>query len=79
MTSYRDANSETGGNAYPTAPAFSHTITGLAPGEYKVGARARYDDNRNDAFKESGKVTVAAPSPEPHTLALALANTRALA
>ena len=65
LTSYRDANSETGGNAYPTAPASSHTITGLAPGEYKVGARARYDDNRNGAFKESGKVRVAAPTPEP--------------
>ena len=65
LTSYRDANSETGGNAYPTAPASSYTITGLAPGEYKVGVRARYGDNRNGAFKESGKVTVAAPSPEP--------------
>ena len=65
LTSYRDANSETGGNAYPTAPASSHTITGLAPGEYKVGVRARYDDNRNGGFKESGKVTVAAPTPEP--------------
>ena len=64
LTSYKDANSETGGNAYPTAPASSHTITGLAPGEYIVGVRARYDDNRNGAFKESGKVTVAAPTPE---------------
>ena len=59
LTSYRDANSETGGNAYPTAPASSHTITGLAPGEYIVAVRARYDDNRNGAFKESGKVMVA--------------------
>ena len=65
LTSYRDANSENGGNTYPTAPASSHTITGLAPGEYIVGVRARYDDNRNGAFKESGKVTVAAPTPEP--------------
>ena len=65
LTSYRDANSETGGNAYPTAPASSHTITGLAPGEYIVGVRARYDDNRNGAFNESGKVTVAAPTPTP--------------
>ena len=65
LTSYRDANSETGGNAYPTAPASSHTITGLAPGEYIVAARARYDDNRNGGFKESGKVRVAAPTPEP--------------
>ena len=30
-----------------------------------MGVRARYGDNRNGAFKESGKVTVAAPSPEP--------------
>ena len=65
LTSYREANTDTGGNAYPTAPASSHTITGLAPGEYIVAVRARYDDNRNGAFKESGKVTVAAPTPEP--------------
>ena len=76
LTSYRDANSETGGNAYPTAPASSHTITGLAPGEYIVAVRARYEDNRNGAFKESGKVMVASANARTHAPAHAGAHTR---
>ena len=62
-TSYRVPNSDTGGNAYPDAPASSYTITGLAPGEYVVAVRARYDDFQNGAFTASGKVTVAGDSP----------------
>ena len=59
FTSYKNANSDTGGNAYPTAPASSYTVTGLAPGEYAVYARARYEDFQNGPFIKSSKVVVA--------------------
>ena len=64
MTSYREANSSTGGNAYPDAPAASYTITGLDAGAYYVLVRARYDDGDNGAWKKAGPVQVAA-TPEP--------------
>ena len=68
FTSYKVANSDTGGNAYPDAPASSYTITGLAPGEYAVFVRSRYDDYRNGPFKKSAKVTVASSTPvEPRS------------
>ena len=59
LTSYKAANSDTGGNAYPDASATSLTITGLAPGEYAAFVRARYGDNHNGPFKESATVVVA--------------------
>ena len=75
FTSYEDANSDTGGNAYPDAPASSYTITGLSSGEYAVYVRAKYDDQRNGDFTKSAKVAVAdsaqqdeetpTPTPEP--------------
>ena len=72
FTSYQDDNSDTGGNAYPGAPASSYTITGLADGEYAVFVRARYEDSQNGPFKKSGKVVVGSeqeeeptPAPEP--------------
>ena len=72
FTSYKDANSDTGGNAYPTAPASSYTIRGLAPGEYAVYVRARYEDFQNGPFIKSSKVVVGStaqddeePMPEP--------------
>ena len=72
FTSYKDANSDTGGNAYPNAPASSYTITGLAPGEYAVYVRARYEDFQNGPFMKSAKVVVGSaeqddeePTPEP--------------
>ena len=72
FTSYKDDNSDTGGNAYPGAPATSYTITGLADGEYAVFVRARYEDSQNGPFKKSGKVVVGSeqeeeptPAPEP--------------
>ena len=73
FTCYNDANSNTGGNAYPAAPASSHAITGLSPGEYEVHVRPRYADNGNGPFKKSPKVVVAGsaqqeentPTPEP--------------
>ena len=75
FTSYKDENSNTGGNAYPDAPASSYTITGVAPGEYGVYVRARYDDYQNGPFIKSSKVVVAdaaaqeddtaTPTPEP--------------
>ena len=75
FTSYKDENSNTGGNAYPDAPASSYTITGVAPGEYAVYVRARYDDYQNGPFIKSSKVVVAdaaaqeddtaTPTPEP--------------
>ena len=73
FTSYKDANSDTGGNAYPNAPASSYTITGLADGEYAVHVRARYEDFQNGPFKKSAKVEVggneqpevATPTPPP--------------
>ena len=72
FTSYKDDNSDTGGNAYPGAPASSYTITGLADGEYAVFVRARYEDSQNGPFKKSGKVVVGSeqeeeptPAPEP--------------
>ena len=64
FTSYKDANSDTGGNAYPNAPASSYTITGLAPGEYAVYVRARYEDFQNGPFKKSAKVVVGSAQQE---------------
>ena len=64
FTSYKDANSDTGGNAYPDAPASSYTITGLAPGEYAVFVRSRYDSGGNGPFKKSDKVAVAGSAPQ---------------
>ena len=61
----RDANSDTGGNAYPDAPASSYTITGLAPGEYAVFVRARYEDYANGPFNKSAKVVVAGSAQQP--------------
>ena len=65
FTSYKDANSDTGGNAYPDAPASSYTITGLAPGEYAVFVRARYEDYVNGPFEKSAKVVVAGSAQQP--------------
>ena len=59
MTSYKEDNSATGGNAYPASPASSYTITGLDAGAYYVSVRARYDDGDNGAFKKTGPVQVA--------------------
>ena len=58
--SYSEANTDTGGNAYPSADATSYTITGLAAGDYHVKVRARYDDNGSGPFKGSAVVRVAA-------------------
>ena len=58
FTSYKDDNSDTGGNAYPGAPASSYKITGLAEGEYAVYLRARYEDFENGPFLKSSKVAV---------------------
>ena len=69
FTSYKDENSDTGGNAYPNAPASSYTITGLAPGEYAVYVRARYDDSQNGPFRKSAKVVVGSEPAEPAELA----------
>ncbi len=65
--------SESTGRVHPDAPASSLTITGLAPGEYAVFVRARYDDYRNGPFKKSARVVVvgsaaqeeATPTPAP--------------
>ena len=57
--SYSEANTDTGGNAYPPADATSYTITGLAAGDYHVKVRARYDDG-SGPFKGSAVVRVAA-------------------
>ena len=57
--SYSEANTDTGGNAYPSADATSYTITGLAAGDYHVKVRARYDDG-SGPFKGSAVVRVAA-------------------
>ena len=74
FTSYKDANSDTGGNAYPNAPASTYTVTGLAHGEYAVYVRARYEDSKNGPFRRSAKVVVGSaqqddeeptPTPEP--------------
>ena len=62
--SYSEANTDTGGNAYPPADATSYTITGLAAGEYHVKVRARYDDNGSGPFKGSAVVRVEG-TPEP--------------
>ena len=60
--SYSEANTDTGGNAYPPADATSYTITGLAAGDYHVKVRARYDDNGSGPFKGS---SVVEGTPEP--------------
>ena len=65
LTSYSEPNSDTGGNAYPEAPASSYTIAGLAAGDFIVGVRPRYDDNRNGSFRTSEKVTVSGENSEP--------------
>ena len=57
--SYSEANTDTGGNAYPSADATSYTITGLAAGDYHVKVRARYDDG-SGPFKGSAVVRVEA-------------------
>ena len=62
--SYSEANTDTGGNAYPPADATSYTITGLAAGDYHVKVRARYDDNESGPFKGSSVVRVEG-APEP--------------
>ena len=62
--SYSEANTDTGGNAYPPADATSYTITGLAAGDYHVEVRARYDDNGSGPFKGSSVVRVEG-TPEP--------------
>ena len=63
--SYSEANTDTGGNAYPPADATSYTITGLAAGDYHVKVRARYDDG-SGPFKGSAVVRVeGTPEPEP--------------
>ena len=62
--SYSEANTDTGGNAYPPADATSYTITGLAAGDYHVEVRARYDDNGSGPFKGSAVVRVEG-TPEP--------------
>ena len=62
--SYSEANTDTGGNAYPPADATSYTITGLAAGDYHVKVRARYDDNGSGPFKGSAVVRVEG-TPEP--------------
>ena len=62
--SYSEANTDTGGNAYPPADATSYTITGLAAGDYHVEVRARYDDNESGPFKGSSVVRVEG-TPEP--------------
>ena len=62
--SYSEANTDTGGNAYPPADATSYTITGLASGDYHVEVRARYDDNGSGPFKGSAVVRVEG-TPEP--------------
>ena len=56
--SYSESNTDTGGNAYPSADATSYTITGLAAGDYHVKVRARYDDNGSGPFKGSAVVQV---------------------
>ena len=65
LTSHSEPNTDTGGNAYPDAPASRHTITGLADGDYVVAVRPRYDDNQNGAFRTSEKVTVSGEGSEP--------------
>ena len=62
--SYSEANTDTGGNAYPPADATSYTITGLAAGDFHVKVRARYDDNGSGPFKGSAVVRVEG-TPEP--------------
>ena len=62
FTSYKIANSSTGGNVYPGRNATSYTITGLDAGTYGVQIRARYEDWQNGPFKASGSVSVAGSS-----------------
>ena len=62
--SYKKANTDEAGNAYPTGT--SHTVTGLPEGEgYKVRVRARYGSAKAGPF--SGLVTVTISSPAPPT------------
>ncbi len=69
--SYKDANTATKGNAYPTVA--THTVSGLPEGtEYKVRLRARYnsggtnDDPWSGPWTDEESVTISGTStPEP--------------
>lgn len=69
--SYRDANEQKRGNAYPGGSATSHTLTGLPENtKYKVNARARYNNGsgpwREAKFTVSGTPSpTQQPTPEP--------------
>ena len=70
--SWRDANEDDRGNAYPEGSARSYAVTGLAAGaEYKVRMRARYFNEGDTSPQWSGPwqeatVTLAgAPEPTP--------------
>ena len=58
LTSYKVADSDTGGNAYPAATSTSHTVTGLAAGTYKVHLVARYAGSGAGPWKASSEVSV---------------------
>ena len=69
--SYKKANTDEAGNAYPTGT--SHTVTGLPEGiEYKVRVRARYGSAKPGLFSSLATVTISstpeptqAPTPDP--------------
>ena len=64
FASWRDGNSTTAGNAYPSASATSYTITGLDPGTYAVRIRSRYVDNKNGGWLRATNVSIEADEPE---------------
>ena len=65
--SFKDANTDKAGNAYPTST--SHTVTGLPEGEeYKVRVRARYGEEKAGPFSNLATVTISStpePTPQP--------------
>ena len=64
FASWRDGNSTTAGNAYPSPSATSYTITGLDPGTYAVRIRSRYVDNKNGGWLRATNVSIEADEPE---------------
>ena len=61
--SFKKANTDKAGNAYPTGT--SHTVTGLPEGiEYKVRVRARYGEDKAGPFSELATTTISS-TPQP--------------
>ena len=65
LHSWKNANTDSGGNAYPSASDTSYTIRGLQPGTFTVGLRSRYNDKNPGPFKKASVEVAGEPVEEP--------------